>query len=264
VVTGASRGVGRGIALALGQEGATVYVTGRSVSGRPTTDDLPGTIDETAAEVTARGGSGHPIRTDHTVESEVEALFERVGQEHGRLDLLVNNAWGGYEGEDYTFDAPFWEQPLWRLDRMLAAGVRATMLTSSLAVPLMLPQRRGLIVTTSLDAGPHDWSLDRRGPISVPYETAKTAINRMMLGMAHNLRPFGVAAVTVAPGWTRTERVLRDHPPGPHELGETQSVEYVGRAVAALAADRDAMQKSGRILKAVDLAREYGFTDLGD
>jgi len=266
VVTGASRGAGRGIALVLGEAGATVYVTGRSVAGGRTVDDLPGTIDDTAAEVDARGGVGIPVRTDHTADAEVAALFTRVQREQGRLDLLVNNAWGGYEGDDDSFERPFWEQPLWRWDRMLAAGVRSSLVASYHATPLMLPRRHGLIVNVSLDVGPDDWELDRHGQINVFYDTAKTAINRLAFGIAHNLRPYGIAAVALAPGWMRTEAVMRDKPPhtrptGAH-LAQTQSVEYVGRAVAALAADPDILNTSGRVLRVSELAHAYGFTDI--
>ncbi len=266
VVTGASRGAGRGIALVLGEAGATVYVTGRSVVGGRAVDDLPGTIDETAAEVSGRGGVGIAVRTDHTVDAEVAALFARVEREQGRLDLLVNNAWGGYEGDDDTFGRPFWEQPLWRWDRMLAAGVRSSLVASYYATPLMLPRRHGLIVNVGLDVGPDDWDLDRHGHINVFYDTAKTAINRMAFGMAHNLRPYGVAAVALAPGWMRTEAVMRDKPPHTRpsaaQLAQTQSVEYVGRAVAALAADPAVLDKSGQVLRVGEVARAYGFTDI--
>src|SRR5262249_4266340 len=147
VVTGASRGAGRAIALVLGEAGVTVYVTGRSSRGGPTTDNLPGTIDDTAEEVTARGGVGVAVRCDHTDEAQVEAVFQRVGREQGRLDLLVNNAWGGYEQHDPRgFTRPFWEQPLRHWDRMFTAGLRAHLLSSRFAVPLMLPQGSGLIV----------------------------------------------------------------------------------------------------------------------
>jgi len=146
VVTGASRGAGRGIALALAEAGATVYVTGRSVRGEATTENLPGTIDETAETVTARGGTGIAVRCDHTVDSDVELLFVRVQREQGRLDLLVNNAWGGYEQHDYRkFTAPFCEQPLRHWDGMFTAGVRAALIASRFAASLMLPQRHGLI-----------------------------------------------------------------------------------------------------------------------
>jgi NAD(P)-dependent dehydrogenase (short-subunit alcohol dehydrogenase family) len=155
VVTGASRGVGKGIALALGEAGATVYVTGRSDAGG-TTEGLPGTVGETADAVTQRGGHGIGVRCDHTADAEVEALFARVAQEQGRLDVLVNNVWGGYEQHDLArFVAPFWEQPLRHRSGMFEAGVRAHLVATRRAVPLMLPHRRGLIVHTTA------WDRDR-------------------------------------------------------------------------------------------------------
>jgi NAD(P)-dependent dehydrogenase (short-subunit alcohol dehydrogenase family) len=261
VVTGASRGGGRGTALVLGEEGATVYVTGRSVRGASTRTNLPGTtVEDTAEQVSARGGMGIPVRCDHTVDAEVEALFERVKQEQGRLDVLVNNVWGGYEKDPQgDFVAPFWEQPLWRWDAMFVAGVRAHFTASHLAVPLMLPQRQGLIVNTTF------WDRDRYfAPL--PYYLAKTAINRMAYGMALELRAYNVAAVALSPGWMRTEAVMADLPPNgrpqPDEVEQTESVEYIGRAVVALASDPDVMEKSGSVLTVGDLAREYGFTDV--
>lgn len=253
VVTGASRGGGRGIALVLGEEGATVYVTGRSVRGEPTPRNLPETIDETAEEITARGGVGIPVRCDHTVDAEVEALFERVQKEQGQLDILVNNVWGGYEDFE-SWDDPFWEQPLWRWDKMFTAGGRAHYTASHFAVPLMLPKRQGLIVNTTF------WD---RGKCltNLFYDLAKTAINRMAYAMALELREYNIAAVALSPGWMRTEEVMR-HDHSPEELARTESVEYIGRAVAALAADPNVMEKSGRILTVGDLAREYGFTDI--
>ncbi|MBC8492172.1 MAG: SDR family NAD(P)-dependent oxidoreductase [Chloroflexi bacterium] len=185
VVTGASRGAGRGIALVFGEEGATVYVTGRSVRGASTRPDLPGTtINDTAEQVTARGGVGIPVRCDHTVEAEIEALFERVKQEHGRLDILVNNAWGGYEEHDGIFEGrPFWELSLLRWNKMLTVGVWSHMVSSYFAVPLMLPQRQGLIVNTTLEWG------GEYGGGCLFYYTAKTAHNHMTAGMAPDLRP---------------------------------------------------------------------------
>src|SRR5688572_2751738 len=151
LVTGASRGAGRGIALELGGAGATVYVTGRSVSGGPTTDNVPGTIDESAREVTDRGGHGIAVRCDHTIDREVEALFDRIRHDHSRLDILVNNVWGGYEDRQCRPlpRVPFWEQSLDQWEGMFVAGVRAHLVASRLAVPLMLSQRRGLIVSTT-------------------------------------------------------------------------------------------------------------------
>ena len=256
VVTGASRGGGRGIALVLGEEGATVYVTGRSIRGDPTRPDLPGTtIEDTAEQLAARGGTGIPVRCNHTVDEQVEALFERVKQEHGRLDILVNNVWGGYEQyDDRTFDLPFWEQPLWRWEKMFTAGVRAHYTASRFAIPLMMSHRQGLIVNTTF------W--DRGKCLSnLPYDLAKTAINRMAYGMALELRKYHIAAVALSPGWMRTESVMADKHT-PEELSKTESVEYIGRAVAALATDPNVMEKAGSVLTVGDLAREYGFTDI--
>jgi len=261
VVTGASRGGGRGIALVLGEEGAAVYVTGRSVRGASTRSELPGTtIEDTAEQVTARGGVGIPARCDHTVDAEVEALFERVKQEQGRLDILVNNVWGGYEKDpEGDFVAPFWEQPLWRWDVMFVAGVRAHYTASRLAARLMISQRQGLIVNTTF------WD---RGKYFAPlsYYLSKTTINRMVYGMALELRKHDITAVALSPGWMRTEAVMADLPPNgrpsPEEVERTESVEYIGRAVVALAADPDVIKKSGSVLTVGDLAREYGFTDV--
>lgn len=255
VVTGGSRGAGRGIALVLGEAGATVYVTGRSQRGS-TTENLPGSIDETAEAVTARGGLGIPVRCDHTVDAEVEALFQRVRSEQGRLDLLVNNVWGGYEQYEFDrFTAPFWEQPLRHWDGMFTAGVRAHLVASRLAAPLMLEQRRGLIINTV--AWDRDLYLG-----NLFYDVAKAAIIRMAFGMARELRPHGIAALALAPGFMRTERVMAAHALQPFPLDRTESPEYIGRAVAFLAADSQVMQKSGRVLTVGDLAREYGFVDI--
>jgi NAD(P)-dependent dehydrogenase (short-subunit alcohol dehydrogenase family) len=257
VVTGASRGAGRGIALALGECGATVYVTGRSVSGQPTTDNMPGTIDETAEAVTARGGVGVAARCDHTIDADVEALFERLNVEQGRLDLLVNCAWGGYEVEGRISQAPFWEQPLHYWDRMFVSGVRTTLISSRFAAPLMLRQNQGLIVNITA------W-VDDVYLANIFYDTAKNAINRMAFGMARELKKHNIAAVSLAPGFIRTERVAAAFDAAGMKGYEsfTESPEYVGRAVAALAADSNVMEKSGRILNVGDLAREYGFTDV--
>jgi len=258
VVTGASRGAGRGLALALGEVGATVYVTGRSVRGEATTENLPGTIEETAETVTARGGTGIAVRCDHTVDSDVAELFARVQRQHGRIDLLVNNAWGGYEQHDYRkFTAPFQEQPLRHWDGMFTAGVRAALVASRFAASLMLPQRHGLIVNITV------WDRDKYLG-NLFYDVAKGAINRMTYGMARELRPHNIGAVAVAPGFIRTERVAasfeavgnRDY------LNFTESPEYVGRAVVAVACDQNIMQKSGKVLAVGDLAEEHGFTDV--
>jgi len=269
VVTGASRGAGRGIACVLGEAGATVYVTGRSVRGSPTTDKAPGTIDDTADEVTARGGTGIPVRCDHTVEEQVRALFERVQKEQGRLHILVNNAWGGYEGPGIR-PASFWKAPLRLWDAMFVAGVKAQLLASYFAIPLMLSARTaeprtraqrssGLVVSTVA------WDHDKY--IGSFYDIAKHAIVRMIFGVARELRKYNITAVAVAPGFMRTERVLErsktdeQHWQTVPALKQTESPEYVGRAVAMLAADRKVQRKSGRAFRVGELAREYGFVD---
>ena len=263
LVTGASRGAGRGIALELGAAGATVYVTGRSVAAGPTTDNVPGTVDDTARDVTARGGRGIAVRCDHTVDADVDALFARIRAEHGRLDLLVNNVWGGYEHSDCRPlpMVPFWEQSLHQWEGMFTAGVRAHLTASRLAVPLMLPQGRGLIVSTTanLAALPYLPNLF--------YDLSKSAITRLVWAMAHELRDKGIAAVAVAPGFMRTERVTEafrragaaaalDGPGGPKE-----TTAYIGRAIVALASDPRVSEKSGQLVEVGALAQEYGFTD---
>jgi NAD(P)-dependent dehydrogenase (short-subunit alcohol dehydrogenase family) len=259
VVTGASRGAGRGIARVLGQAGATVYVTGRTTREHRSADSRAETIEETAELVTAEGERGIPVRCDHTSNAEIEALFDRVRQDQGRLDLLVNNAWGGYEDRS-GFGAPFWEQPLWRWERMFDAGVRTHFVTSRFAAPLMLPQKQGLIVSTTF------WDRDRRIG-GILYDTAKWTINRLASDMAGDLRPHGIAAVALSPGWMRTEAVLEEMgvteatwQTSPH-MKRTESVQYIGRAVLALATDPNLLEKSGRVLTVGDLAAEYGFTD---
>lgn len=203
VVTGASRSAGRGIALALGEQGATVYVTGRSTKGGTTTSGQPKTVEETAELVANRGGVGAAVPTDHTDDAQVAALFERVRRERGSLDVLVNNVWGGYENvEDYG--APFWEQPVWRWDKMNTAGVRAHFTATRLAVPLMLPRKVGLIVSTTF--GVPNRYLDH-----VLYDVAKTAVNRFVFAAATELRPYKIAAVAISPGVLRNEYMLRDH-----------------------------------------------------
>lgn len=255
LVTGASRGAGRGIARVLGRDGWTVYVTGRS---RPEsrTENLPGSVDETAAEVTREGGRGVAMPCDHTDDAQVEALFAALP----RLDLLVNNVWGGYERHPgpKAFAAPFWEQPLSGWEGMFGAGLRAHFTASRLAARAMLAERKGLILCTTA------WDRDRYLG-NLLYDVAKCAVQRLVAGMARELRPHGVAAVAVAPGFMRTERVeqafQRDAPEVDYRAF-TESVDYLGRAVAALAADPQVMQKSGQVVAVGDLAAEYGFTDV--
>jgi NAD(P)-dependent dehydrogenase (short-subunit alcohol dehydrogenase family) len=256
VVTGASRGVGRGIALALGECGATVYVTGRSTRAHTR---ARGTVDDTAADVTARGGEGIAAPADHTDDAQTQAVFDRVRAEHGRLDLVVANAWGGYEAGTEDFTAPFWEQPLDRWDAMFTAGLRAQHVTARAAAPLMVEHRAGVIVVT----GGTDLQSHYLG--NVPYDVVKAASSRLVVALAHELRPHDVAAVGVYPGFTRTEAVVEAFAQqGAEPPPETHSPEFVGRAVAHVLADEDRMALSGTGAQAATFARRYRFADVDD
>ena len=255
IVTGASRGIGKGIALALGEAGATVYVTGRSDAGN-STEGLAGSIGETADEVARRGGQGIPARCDHTVDDEIEALFAKVGADQGRVDILVNNVWGGYERFDWSrFTAPFWEQPMRLWSSMFEAGVRAHLVASRHAAPLMIAHGGGLIVHTTA------WDRDNYLG-NLFYDLAKAAVNRMTFGMGRELHSRNVAVVAVAPGFVATERVLGAFASAGRSPGNIESPEYAGRAVVALANDPDVMSRTGKVLTAGSLAKEYGFTDV--
>lgn len=255
VVTGASRGAGRAIAAVLGEAGATVYVTGRTTRGSAAVDGLPGTINDAADEVTSRGGRGIPVRCDHTVDAEVAALFDRVRSELGRLDLLVNNAWGGYEGFMMGIPMkPFWEQPREQWQSMFVAGLRAQLVTAQLAAPLIIERSRGLLISTVA------WAYDEYLR-NLYYDVSKAAVIRMIRGMAHDLKPHNVAAIALAPGFMRTERIVAAHAAHPFDLSWTESPEYLGRGVRALAEDPDAMRHTGQVLTVGDLAPIYNFTD---
>lgn len=256
VVTGGSRGVGRGIALALGSAGATVYVTGRSSRTGQSTEGLPGTVEETAEEVTARGGKGVAVRLDHGVPADNEALAARLASDEGGLDLLVNNAWGGYErSAEVPFDAPFWEQPLWRYE-LFQTSLRAQYDVTRQLVPLMFSRPSGLVVGIGFSDG--DVYLGQVG-----YDVFKKASDRMCRGFAHDLRKKNVAALSLHPGFVRTERVAAAwEAMGDGPASVVHSPEYVGRAVASLLADPAVGERSGAVVSTGDLAEEYGFTDV--
>ncbi len=257
LVTGASRGVGKGIALGLGEAGATVYITARTVESGQTTVNLPGSLGETAAEVNQLGGKCIAIRCDHTDDEQVRAVFARIQAEESRLDILVNNVWGGYEhfndGTEFWKEKGFWTAPLSRWDKMFQAGVRAHYVASVLAAPLMIAQQSGLIVNISFFAAQKDSA-------GVPYGVAKSADDRMAATMAHDLREHHVAAVSLYPGLVRTEAILKDAKF--FDLSNSESPQFLGRAVAGLAADPHIMEKSGSVFVAAALALEYGFSDI--
>jgi NAD(P)-dependent dehydrogenase (short-subunit alcohol dehydrogenase family) len=249
LVTGASRGCGKGVALVLGAAGWTVYLTGRSVRGRPTTLGRPGTIEDTAEQVTGRGGTGIAVRCDHTDDQQVRAVFDQISTEQGRLDLLVNNAWSGYEISPDPSLA-FWEITWRHWDLMFTGGLRAAAFASCLAAPMMIADGRGLIVNVT-------WVLDRPHGHAF-YEVVKNATNKLTEQIADDLRPQGVACVAVSPGFMHLERMSLT----PQEASVTESAEFPGRAVSALADDPGVLAKSGKVFTTPRLAREYGFTDI--
>lgn len=257
LVTGASRGVGKGIAQGLGEAGATVYVTGRTTEDGKAAVALPGTIQETAAEVTRQGGKGIAVRCDHTRDDEVERLFRQVATEQGRLDILVNNVWGGYEhfndGTEFWKEEGFWTIPMSRWDKSFQAGVRAHYAAAVLAAPIMITQGSGLIVNVSYFAA-------QRADKGVIYGVAKAADDRMVACMAHELREHRVAVVGLYPGLVRTEGVMKAAEY--FDLSNSESPQFIGRAVAALAADPDILEKTGQVLVSAAVAQEYGFNDV--
>ena len=263
VVAGATRGAGRGIARMLGAAGAVVYCTGRSVRGRPATPGRPETIEETAEAVTAAGGRGVAVRTDHTVEAEVERLFARVRAERGRLDVLVNDVWGGDALTEWG--APFWELSTARGLELLERAVHSHIITSRHGVPLMVERNAGLVVEVT-DGDTFGY----RGNLF--YDLAKNAVVRLAYAMAADLHAHRVTALAVTPGFLRSEAVLdhcgvteanwRDAITDDPYFAESETPGYVGRAVAALAADPDVAAKSGGLFSSWGLAKEYGFTDV--
>jgi NAD(P)-dependent dehydrogenase (short-subunit alcohol dehydrogenase family) len=253
-VTGASRGVGRGVAVALGRAGWVVYATARSsAAGR--TGHLPGTVEDTAAAVTAAGGLGVPVRCDHRDDEAVTAVARRITADHGRLDLLVNNAWAGYErlnaGAWEEWNAPLWQQPLELFDAMFAGGVRTHYVALAVCAPLLIATSGSLVVTVSV-AVP-EASQDAFG---AAYAMAKAADDRLALAAAVQLREHGVASVAVHPDWVRTEGVVQFA--AQLDLTRSQSPEGVGRAIVALAGDPERLGLTGRALAVEALATRYG------
>jgi NAD(P)-dependent dehydrogenase (short-subunit alcohol dehydrogenase family) len=255
VVTGASRGIGRGIALALGDAGATVYVTGRTVTEG--TSPLPGTVGQTAREVDQRGGKGVAVAVDHANDEQVAKLFEQVQREHGRLDLLVNNAI--FIPEEMTQPGGFWEKPLsnWQ---MMDVGLRSNFTAAWHAAKIMVPQKSGLMVALSGYVGV-------TYTYSVIFGACKSATDRMARDMAIELKPHNIASISLWQGLTFTERAnenLKKVPGMASQLVSAAgtSVEFPGRIIAALAADPNVMRHSGASLINAELAPQYGVTDV--
>lgn len=256
LVTGGSRGVGKGVAIGLAESGATIFVTART--RKSGTANWPGSLDETIAEIAETGGKGIGLECDHSDDQAVRQVFHRIERDSGGLDLLVNNVFAA--PNVMPMDVPFWEVPVSVWDLMHDVGLRSHFVASQFAVPLMLGRKRGLIVNTSSGGG-------IRYTFNVAFGVQKSGVDRMARDMAHELKPYNIAAVSIWPGYIKSEKLAAQPdrvPPALAKLiaerGETPV--FVGRAVAALANDPLIMQKTGQILLASELAGEYGFTDI--
>ena len=259
LVTGASRGVGRGVALGLLEAGATVHITGRTVRNgeHPEGLDRAGSLAAVLDESGKYPGRCVAHRVDHAYDAETEAVVHRVLAEEGRLDILVNSAWPGYERmeEDnrFTWVDPIWQQPMWRWDAMIGVGARSAWCAIRVASEAMARQRSGLIVNISF------WAAQKFMQ-NVVYGVSKAAMDKMAADVAHQMREFDVAAIALYPGLVRTEEVLKNAQY--FDMSNSESPEFQGRAVAHLAADQALLQKSGRVFTSADLALEYGYADI--
>jgi NAD(P)-dependent dehydrogenase (short-subunit alcohol dehydrogenase family) len=268
LVAGATRGAGRGTAVALGEAGATVYCTGRTTRERLSEYGRPETIEETAELVTAAGGTGVAVAVDHLDAGQVEALVQRIDAERGRLDVLVNDIWGG----ELLFE---WNKPVWEHDlanglRMLRLAIDTHLITSHLALPLLIRGPGGLVV--EMTDGTREYNAAHYR-LSMFYDLVKNAVIRLAFAQGEELAPHGCAAVALTPGWMRSEMMLDNYgvteanwrdgaATNPHFAAISESPRFVGRAVAALAADPDRGRRNGGSFSSGGLAREYGFTDL--
>ena len=252
IVTGASRGIGKGCALELAAAGALVYLTGRTVA--PGEAPLPGTIGATAAEIEAEGGRAVAVRCDHRDDAQVEALFERVRREQGRLDVLVNNAF--LIPPELVSGLPFWRTPISNWDDMIDVGLRSAYVATRFAAELMVPRNAGLVANiSSSGAAEYAWH--------VAYGVGKAGLDRLTSDTAHELREHGVAVVSLWPGLVRTERTLASRAALPSlDFDSAESQRFTGRAIAALAADPEVLGRSGQAFASHDLALAYGFRDV--
>jgi NAD(P)-dependent dehydrogenase (short-subunit alcohol dehydrogenase family) len=268
LVAGATRGAGRGTAVALGEAGATVYCTGRSTGGKRSEYDRPETIEETAGLVDEAGGTGIAVAVDHLEPAQVEALVGRIDADHGRLDVLVNNIWGA----ELLFE---WNKPLWEHDldkglRILRLALHTHLITSHFALPLLIREPGGLVV--EMTDGTREYN-DRNYRVSAYYDLAKSAVIRLAFAQSVELAEHGCVAVALTPGWLRSELMLERYgvteenwrdgaAVNPHFAAISESPRFVGRAVAALAADPNLQHRNGGSFSSGGLAREYGFTDV--
>ena len=267
LVAGATRGAGRGIAIELGAAGAIVYVTGRTTREHPSEYNRPETIEETAALVSAFGGTGIPVQVDHLVPSQVERLIERIRADQGRLDILVNDIWGGERLKEWN--KAVWEHNLQNGLRLLTLGVHTHLITAHYALPLVIERKGGLLVEVTDGTAEYNAGHYRINPF---YDLAKIAVNRLAWAHAKDLERHGATSVSITPGWLRSEMMLdafgvtEDHWPDatakvPHFV-ISESPRFVGRAVVALATDPNHARWNGQSVSSGELAKIYGFTDI--
>lgn len=267
LVAGATRGAGRGIAVELGAAGATVYVTGRTTRSHQSEYARPETIEETADLVSAAGGKGIAVQVDHLVADEVERLVGRIRAEQGHLDVLVNDVWGGEKL--FEWNKPVWEHDLQNGLRLLSLGVHTHLITAHFALPLLIERAGGLLVEVTDGTAAYNAEHYRNNPF---YDLAKVSVTRMAWAHAKDLAPHGATSVSITPGWLRSEMMLeafgvsegnwRDATAKVPHFVISETPHFVGRAVAALAADPDRSRWNGHSLSSGDLAKVYGFTDL--
>ena len=267
LVAGATRGAGRGIAVGLGEEGATVYATGRSTRGGRSEVDRPETIEETAELVTAAGGTGIAVAVDHLVSDDVRALVARIAAEQGRLDVLVNDVWGAEHL--FEWDTPVWEHDLENGLRLVRLAIDTHLITSHHALPLLTARPGGLLIEVTDGTADYNGARYRN---SLFYDLAKNAVIRLAWAQAHELEPHGATAVALTPGWLRSEAMLeafgvteetwRDATARVPHFCISETPAFVGRAAAALAADPEVARWSGQSLSSGALAQVYGFTDV--
>ena len=267
LVAGGTRGAGRGIAVELGAAGATVYVTGRSTRAQRSEYDRPETIEETAELIDATGGKGIPLQVDHLVPGEVEQLVDRIRTEQGRLDILVNDIWGGEKLIEWN--TPVWEHNVHNGLRLLRLAIDTHLITAHYALRLMIERPGGLLVEVTDGTAEYNAQNYRINPF---YDLAKVAVNRMAWAHAKDLAPHGATSVSLTPGWLRSEMMLetfgvteenwRDATEKVPHFAIAESPRFVGRAVVALAADSDRARWNGQSLSSGQLAQVYGFTDV--
>ncbi len=257
LVTGASRGIGKGIAIALAKSGATVYITGRTETEKNNTTQLSGTIYETEKLIITNGGKCKAIRCDHTNDAEVVRVFNHIFETHNQLDILVNSVWGGYEyfndGTEFWLEEGFWASPISRWDKMFSAGVRAAYFASSQAAQKMTEQKSGIIFNLSF------WSAQRNDK-GVAYCASKAATDKMTEAMAYELYKFNIPVISLYPGIVRTEAVLqnKEH----FDLSNSESPEFTGMVISKIASDQKAIEKTGKILIVAKEAMTYGIKDI--